>query len=147
MIAAIIVRLKEAGTPFKSVAGVAEMALLDGQAPDRAGLPGAYVAPIAHRADRNQTGTLLVHQRVTARIGVAILAGAEGERRGEKATLAIEDLYWAARRRLVGWRPADTANESYQGPFVSAGGAITGIEKGIVSWLEQFEIPLILRSV
>ena len=131
--------------PFKLVAGAAALAALTQNLPPRDKLPHAYCYPAGHSGGRNESGTVVTQQKVTGRYGVAYLAAALAQREGGAAAVEMEDLYTAVRKQLVGWMPADTAEESYRAPMLFEGGRLLEIEAGIILWTDVFTIDMTLR--
>lgn len=146
MIAAMIARLQAINPqPFKAIEGAAALADLDKNLPPRTRLPLACVYPMLQGAEDNQVSTGVVQQRVPSRFGVAIFQAAQAQRQGESAVLEMEPLYLALRKQLVGWLPADTADEIFLAPMLFGGGSMRGMEGGLAVWLDEFTIDQLIR--
>ncbi len=147
MIAATITRLQTMATsPFKAIEGAAGLAALRKALPPRTRLPLAYVYPLQITAGPDQSATGVTLQEARARIGIAILAGAQAEREGGQAAQDIEALCFAVRARLIGWQPADTQDEIFLAAMIFAGGQLLEIDEGMVLWADEFTIAQMIRS-
>lgn len=143
MIAEIRARLTaNAMPPLVSVAGAISLAALEDSPPQAARLPAAYVVPLADSAGANLLAAGGSHQEVTGRIGVVLAIGAMAQRDGARASDDIDPLIAAIRAALAGWQPA-----SAEAPLEFARGAIAGITKRIVWWMDEYTIKSSLRSV
>jgi hypothetical protein len=131
--------------PFKRIERAAQLAAVAENPPPRDALPIAYAIPLAHQANPPQFGTGVTTQRVAARCAVFMVLAAQAQRVGEKAAADVEPYYQAVRRRLVGWMPADTAEETYLEPIAFAAGRALAVQDGLLIWSDEFTVALLLR--
>lgn len=129
MIDAAIARLEDARPPFRLIDGLGAFAQLKGPP---VALPAAYVLPLAEQAGDNQRVNEL-HQRVSAQIGVVIVAQGVADNHGRQAVADLAALRLAVRDRILGWPPASEFE-----PFIFAGGELLAAEGGTVWWQDSF---------
>lgn len=124
-------RLKEAGTPFRQVGGIAELdAVVSGGALKAA--PAAFVIPLAEPAGRN-TRTNAVHQQVGAAVGILIAVRNVSDTTGERSIEDLEAIRNFVRSKLLGWSPAAGYREAEFG-----GGAIVTVAGGHTWWQDDY---------
>lgn len=124
---------------LRHVAGAAEYAALDAP-PPQARQPAAFVLPLAEVAGPNGLATGPVRQRITATIGVVLLATSLRDPRGEAAADQLGPLCAALRAALIGWQPTVEHD-----PIEFRRGALVDITEGTLAWQDQFETAITVR--
>ena len=127
MIASIIARLKEAGTPFRIVGGAAELADVKDHPP---ALPAAY----AYEARERSAETELINdvfQRTEVDISVVIVTGNLSKANNAAAADDLTNLKIFVRGQLLGFMPAGAEN-----PLMHVEGELQQAVGGTV-WFED----------
>lgn len=126
MIAAVIARLMEAGTPFRIAGGAAELADVKDYPP---ALPAVYVYLARERSEPSERIESVL-QRTSSDIGVVIVTGNLSRTNNAAAASDVEDLKTYVRRKLLGFLPNSAADplEHVEGELQQALGGTVWFE-------------------
>ncbi|QDG74453.1 hypothetical protein [Labrenzia sp. PHM005] len=128
VVASIIDSLKEAGTPFKEVAGAIEFAAIEKR---RRAVPAAYVLVAEEAGSDNSRSTGGVLQELASDIAVILVTENLTDGRMSAAAGDIEVLKSWVRSKLIGFVPTGTETELI---FIS--GKLLKAKSGTV-WFED----------
>lgn len=127
--------------PFRLIDGAAEFAAL--KSAPRA-LPALYLLPLVERPSENRIAAgASVRQRVSAELGVLIVAGSVADPRGEAAATSLAGLRQAVRDdALLGWMA-----EGADAGFELGVGELVDVIHGCVWWQDRYRYPYYARKL
>lgn len=131
--------LLEATGQFKRVGDALELA--DVRTEPTLALPAAFVVPDSESAASTQLGTHIFDQLVTSLVGIVIIVGADGARRGA-AGQALHELERAVIGTLAGASIAGSDR-----PLEYADARIVSLGGGRVSRLLRFRFSMRIRVI
>lgn len=130
IVAAIVARLKETGTPFALVAEVADLASVEKRP---SATPAAYVFIKEDAAGENERMTGPVLQRIEADVAVVLITDNLTDGRMGTASTDIEALKTWTRSKVIGFTPT-----MIDEPVTYVGGQIVKARSGTVWWEELY---------
>jgi len=138
LVAAVIDRLKAAGTPFKAVSGAAEFAAIEKR---RLGTPAAFVMVAEEAAGDNERINGTVLQRLEIDLAVVIVADNLGDARGGAAADDIDALKGFVRAQLIGFAP-----EAAEEPLTHLSGRLLKARSGTIWFEDLFAVASYLEE-